>query len=188
MLSRSVDRLRYAAAHGGLRLALCKATGRPLASICIAESSTGKPFTVGGPSFSLSYASSEAWAVIGPQAALGLDVVALDRASERLDRSFASLADLVAVRRHVPDAARPDLIAWAAKEAAAKLTDDVARSPERWRVRYERGLRVEADGHPPIEIALVDLGDHHVAAISQAASARFRTNLCFSGLRRLWER
>jgi phosphopantetheinyl transferase len=164
---RHCDRRRYAHAHGAMRLALSQVLRRPTADVTLRRTRTGKPYLRGGPAFSLSYVDGDAWLAIGLEDALGLDVVDLGPAEGELDELVAPQAEKHAVALVMPSLARPDVVVWAAKEAAAKLADRVEVAPEDWRVRFTHCLEVSADGVPAARVDIVRMDAALVAAIAR---------------------
>lgn len=164
---RAIERTRFAKAHGAMRIILADQMQQPLAQVTVRLSESGKPFIANGPYFSLSYEGEDAFLAVSAEKAIGLDVVALLPDGEWLDRIIAPELDIAAVIKAQPAALRPDLLVWAAKEAAAKLTEKVELAPEDWRLSYDAGLSVEAVGVAKSLIDLVPLDGSRAAAIAR---------------------
>ena len=164
---RHRDRRRYAHAHGAMRLALSQVLRCSAADVTLRRTGTGKPYLRGGPAFSLSYVDGDAWLAIGLEEAVGLDVVAFDFGEGELDELIAPQAEKQAVNRVMPSLARPDVVVWAAKEAAAKLADRVEVAPEDWRVRFTHCLEVSAEDVPAARVDIVRMDAALVAAIAR---------------------
>ncbi len=117
------------------------------------------------PHWSLSYARSRAWAVFA-STPVGLDVVSGED-NRPLDLAFANSAECAMAAAFVP-AFPAQLSVWAAKEACAKLTGDVRREPEGWRLQMWNGqCGVENDLGLAAIIHYVRLASDLLAAVAR---------------------
>lgn len=130
------------------------------------RSITGKPVLAGGPHFSLSYAGDSAWLAVS-DAPIGLDVVEIAGGGGRLDDGFVSAEDLHALASMGIRPADADHVAWAIKEASAKLADDVWRAPIDWRLVLRERLTVLSTGQPEMIVELREMSGNKVAAIAR---------------------
>jgi len=119
-----LDRRRFLAAHGALRMLLAARAGRPPADLAISADAQGKPRLAGGPAFSLSHSGGRAMAAIGGGASLGVDleiVRPLDNLEAMID--FTCTDDERAHLRRIDDKRLRELRffeCWVKKEAALK--------------------------------------------------------------------
>jgi phosphopantetheinyl transferase len=156
---------RYVHAHGALRLILGRALDVDLAAITLTKSRGGQLFVAKGPSISISYCGEEAYLAVDRDP-IGLDVVDVSTGGPGLATSFVADDEVDALSSMAAGCGRPDLLVWAAKEAAAKLSDDVTAEPEAWRlVKHRATCRIKS-AHPDIGLKLVQLGRGHVAALA----------------------
>ena len=142
-------RRRYVVSHGVLRVILSAFTGRAPEAIAIASGARGKPFTPGGPHFSLSHADDVALVAVAARGPIGVDVEAI-----RPELRLAEFArDLVPAREVEAIEAMPSdrrerawFQAWTRWEAIAKAAEDA--------------------GPAPLETQDLDVGDAHVGAVA----------------------
>lgn len=153
-------------AHGGLRLALQQASGT-MPTGDLPRTGGGKPHWRGGADFSLSYCGDEAWVAVSTFGPVGLDVVRLDR-DVRLSDDIVSPADRAALAGVSAASANIDAVAWAIKEAAAKLADAVDLPPAGWRIRSAACFfLVHSDHYPPVAVELRETGAASIAALAR---------------------
>ncbi|MBO9579269.1 MAG: hypothetical protein J7498_00040 [Sphingobium sp.] len=157
-------RRNHARAHGGLRLALTEVLGRPVVAP-FRQSATGKPALDGGPWFSLSHVGESSWLAIS-DAPIGLDVVEITAADGPLDDGFVSAADRQALASIGICSPGADRVAWAIKEACAKLADDVWRPPVDWRLVLRERLTVLSAGQAEMIVELREMSGNKVAAVA----------------------
>jgi 4'-phosphopantetheinyl transferase len=162
------QKLRYARAHGGVRILLARASDRSEAAVQLLKDRNGKPMMDGGPAFSLSHCGERSAVAISTEGDVGLDLVRLSETAAGLAPGFARLDEMRAVSASCGIRPGLDVGVWAIKEAAAKLTGAVLREPESWQVGCERGLLVvESSWFPRIRIDLLFPDPDHLAAVAQ---------------------
>ena len=115
---------------------------------------------------SLSYAAGRAWAAFAA-VPVGLDMVAAAD-GRLLDNGFVEPGEVqICAGLGFP----PHLAAWAAKEAAAKLTGEVGAEPEGWRLGPDLGTARRAGRERSITVRFVRPGHGFLAAVARYRQA-----------------
>lgn len=155
---------RHVHAHGALRHVIARNWGCAPGEVALTYDPAGRARVRGGCDFSISYCGTGAWLLLGAGTGrVGLDVVDARRGGPLLDAAIAGAEERAAIGPHP----RADVLVWAAKEAAAKLTGEVARDPAEWRLRERGGcLSVTAAGLAPIRVTLLTLPGGETAALA----------------------
>lgn len=111
---------------------------------------------------SISYADGRAWAAFAASP-VGLDVVAASDDGALDGRCVGPGDEAACAGLGFP----PRLAAWAAKEAAAKLTGEVGREPERWRLDRSRDDVVHPGAERAIALRFVRPAQGLLAAVAR---------------------
>ena len=165
--ARRSQQTLYAHTHGALRRLLGERCNCSPERLELSYDATGRFSLPHPPFFSLSYAGGRSWVALSLINPVGLDVVSIAAGGVVLDGALVSAADVAALHA-AGVASRTDLVAWAVKEAAAKLTGDVGLDPASWTILHEGSVRVQAPAHAAIAIELRMLEGGLTAAIARS--------------------
>ncbi|WP_194280775.1 4'-phosphopantetheinyl transferase family protein [Streptomyces fagopyri] len=125
-----VERRRFVAAHGSLRLVIARYVDRPAADLRFGRSARGRPFLLepgGSPiDFSLSHSSGTALIAVARGRRVGVDVEQIDPAVDHraMARRFLTAEEAEMIRVLPEEAARREFfMRWTWREAHAKAVD-----------------------------------------------------------------